>query len=588
MIGIEIYKKHLKKYLFLIVSALLCVSGEAVCDLLQPTVMSKIIDNGVKNGSVDIVIRYGLTMLLISLIGMGFAATRNVLAAFVSQSFGADLRLEAFAKVLRLDESSTDSLDSGSIITRLTNDTSQVVMFVNGMMRIFFKAPLTCIGAIVLAVTLSPRLSIITLASVAVVFVIITISMKLSYRRFTKVQYAIDRINTIVQEYLSGVRLVKAFGRFDKEEAAFEVANDDLAKKSVRSQLVITYLGPLMSLAINLSILTIFYLGSLLFNKGDIEVGKIAAFVSYMSQILGSLIMITNIFNTFVRTKASATRLNQVFSGAVEREGQGDVVGADYKKSDNERAETDSVIEFDNVTFAYPGGSGLPALTELSFTLSKGQTLAIIGPTGSGKSTIAWLLLRFYELNHGNIYYNKKDINSLSLSSLRDSIAIAPQKPMLFSGTILDNILWGKAKSSQTVPMDEVKSAATTACASEFIGGMHDGYDTLLGQGGVNLSGGQKQRISIARAVVKQSPVLILDDCTSALDAITEGRVKANLRSQESTVILITQRIGSALTADKILVMDNGRRVGFGNHEVLLTECETYRDIYNSQIGGDL
>lgn len=575
ILHMNIYKSYIKKYKLMFLSAISCVFLEAVCDLLQPTIMSKIIDEGVKNSEISTVLHFGLIMLGITALGAGFAATRNILASKVSQSFGADLRYDVFKKIMKFSEASADNMESGSLITRMTNDTSQVTQFINGIMRIFFKAPLTCIGSIILAIILSPFMSMVLLAAIGIVAVLIIVSMKMSYSRFSKVQKAIDKVNTVVQEYLMGVRLVKAFGRYDEEEARFDEANTDLYRKSVSSQLVVAYFSPLMSLSVSIGIAIILYLGSILFGKGQLEVGKVAAFINYMNQILFSLIMITNVFNTFIRTKASTERIEEVLSGE-----------EDFINNAEDTEITGGQLEFSNVTFSYPGGSGLPVIKNLSFKIESGETLAVIGPTGSGKSTLAWLCMRFYQLSEGDILLNGRSINEMNTVFLRNSIAFAPQKSMLFTGTVYENIAWAK----ENLETEQVDRAAQNAQADGFINNMPEGYSSRLGQNGVNLSGGQKQRLSIARAMAKEAPVLILDDCTSALDAITEAKVRKAIANQDNkqTVIMITQRIGTAMSADKILVLDNGRNVGFGKHTDLLKDCSTYREIYNSQIGGDV
>ena len=567
-----IYKRYFNKYKVLFITAVSCVFFEAVCDLMQPTIMARIIDEGVKSGNIVIVMRYGLLMLFITIFGAGFANARNILSSKVSQSFGADLRYDIFNKIIRFSEASSDKIESGSLITRMTNDTSQIIQFVNGMMRIFFKAPLTCIGSIILAVMLSPKMSLILFTMVVIVTFFIFISMKMSYKRFIKVQYAIDKINTVVQEYLMGVRLVKAFGRYYDEEKKFGMANSDLSKKSISSQIVIVIFSPLMSLTVGIGIASIIYFGSILFGMGEIEVGKVAAFISYMTQILSSLIMITNIFNTFVRTKASTERVFEVLNSE-----------EDFKGYEGGVKENSGQLSFENVTFSYPNGSGMPAIKNLTFQVKSGETLAVIGPTGSGKSTLAWLCMHFYDINEGVIYFNGTDINTLDCNLLRASIALAPQKSMLFTGSVFDNIALGKLSATE----QEIIEVARIAQADEFIQNMPEKYKSILGQNGVNISGGQKQRISIARALVKNSPVLILDDCTSALDAVTEARVRRGLKTigVEKTIIIITQRIGTAMFADKILVLDNGINMGFGNHEELLLKCKTYQDIFHSQIG---
>jgi ATP-binding cassette, subfamily B, multidrug efflux pump len=568
----EIYKRYYKKYGVMFITAVICVLFEAFCDLMQPTIMADIIDNGVKNGQIPVILHYGILMLLITLFGAVFATARNILSSKVSQRFGADLRFDLFQKIMHFSESGSDHIESGSLITRVTNDTSQITQFVNGMMRIFIKAPVTCIGSIILAVMLSPRLSIILFAVVFVVFVLILISMRLSYSRFARVQAAVDKVNTVVQEYLLGVRLVKAFGRYDEEEKKFEKVNQDVAEKSISSQMIIVLFSPLMSLTVCLGIAGTLFFGSILFNAGQVDVGRVAAYINYMAQILSSLIMITNIFNTFVRTKASNERIMQVLNGE-----------QDYQGTQREFKNRTGRLSFQNVTFAYPNGSGTPAIKNLSFQLNPGETLAVIGPTGSGKSTLSWLCMHFYEADEGTIFYNETNINSLDCNLLRENIALAPQKSMLFSGTVYDNIALGKSDATE----QEIINASVIAQADDFVRKMPDGYNSTLGQGGVNISGGQKQRISIARALVRSSPILILDDCTSALDAVTEAKVRLGLKTagDGKSVILITQKIGTAMTADKILVLDNGEKVGFGSHRELLKTCMTYREIYESQIG---
>lgn len=570
----DIYKYYLQKYKFLFITAIICVFFEALCDLMQPTIMARIIDEGVKNSRVDLVLELGLLMLVITACGACFAASRNILSSKVSQNFGADLRYDVFAKIVKLSEISADKIESGSLITRTTNDTAQVVQFINGLMRIFFKAPVTCLGSIILAVVLSPRLSLILLLVVAIVAAFIFFSMKLSYVRFARVQYAIDKMNTVVQEYLMGVRLVKAFGRYEDEKGKFDRTNTDLYHKSVSSQLVIVYFSPLMSLTVGIGIASILYAGSLMFENGAIEVGKVAAFTNYMVQILASLIMITNIFNVFVRTKASTERIKEVLNSEEDFSGAEQNVNYD-----------DGELAFDGVTFAYANGSGIPAIKNLTFSVKRGETLAIIGPTGSGKSTLAWLCLRFYDVDKGAIYLNGADIKTLDCNVLRNNIAFVPQKSMLFKGTVYENIAWGKPNASE----EEVLEAASAAQAHEFIQNLPGQYDSILGQSGVNLSGGQRQRVSIARALVKKAPVLILDDCTSALDAVTEAKVRHSLQTAnaQKTIMIITQRIGTAMFADKILVLDNGVKVGLGSHKELLDSCQTYKEIYDSQIGSD-
>lgn len=565
----NLYSKYFEKYKLPFLIAVFCVALEAICDLLGPTLMSNIINTGINQASLSKVYYWGMLMLIVTVLGACFAITRSILASKVSQRMGADLRYDLFEKIVYFSELSTDKIESGSLITRMTNDTSQIIQFVNGIMRIFLKAPITCIGSIILASMLNFKLSLIIYSTVAVVAILIIVSMRLSYPRFYKLQKAMDNVNSVVQEYLIGVRLVKAFGTYDKETDKFEKANTDLMQKGISSQIVITLVSPLITLAVGIGTVIVIYIGSRLFTLNLAKIGDITAFTIYMAQILTSLIMITNIFNTFVRTKASTARIKEVFDCDGEFTHSGEI------------KELNGDIDFKNVTFAYPKGSGVPAIKDLSFSIKSGQNLAIIGPTGSGKSTIAWLLLRFYDVNSGQILVNGCDIKELSIDSVRNNIAIVPQKPMLFSGSIGENIRWGNKEAT-----DEMLHQAADMAQAGFIENMQGGYESLLGSSGVNVSGGQKQRISLARGILKNSSILILDDATSALDALTEAKVRENLNSKtrNQTVITITQRCGTAMFADQILVMDNGIKVGYGTHNQLMEHCEVYRDIYKTQI----
>lgn len=565
----NLYSKYFKKYKLPFFVAVSCVVLEAVCDLLGPTLMSNIINTGIDKGMISKVYYWGALMLIITAFGACFAITRNILASKVSQRMGADLRYDLFEKIVYSSELGIDKIEIGSLITRMTNDTSQIVQFVNGIMRIFLKAPITCIGSIVLASILNFKLSLIIYSIVAIVAVLIIVSMKLSYPRFYKLQKAMDKVNAVVQEYLIGVRLVKAFGTYDKETDKFESVNADLIQKGISTQIIITIVSPLMKLTVGIGTVIVILIGSRMFSLNLAKPGDIAAFTIYMAQILTSLIMMTNMFNTLVRTKASTARIKEIFD-----------CEEDFTNN-SEIRELNGDIEFRNVTFAYPNGSGVPAIKGLSFSIKSRQNMAIIGPTGSGKSTIAWLLLRFYDINSGQILVNGCDIKELGIDSVRNNIAIVPQKPMLFLGTIAENIRWGNKEAT-----DEILHQAAQKAQAGFIENMQSGYESHLGSSGVNVSGGQKQRISIARGILKDSSIFILDDATNALDAVTEAKVRENLNSKtgNQTIITITQRCGTAMFADRILVMDNGVKVGFGTHNQLMKDCEVYRDIYKTQI----
>ena len=569
----KIYMRYFTKYKYWFFIAVSCVALEALCDLLGPTLMSHIINDGIELGMIQNVYLWGGRMIFAAALGAVFAVSRNIIASKVSQSFGADLRYDLFSKILNFRQGSADKIDSGSLIIRMTNDVTQLTQFVNGTMRIFFKAPLTCIGSIILASILNLRLSIIIYLVVIIVGLLLYLGMRLSYPRFGKLQAAMDRLNTVVEEYLMGVRLIKAFGTYSDEASRFEDDNTNLMKKGVHAQIVITFISPILTLVVGLGSAAALLAGSRLFTLGLTQPGQISAFIVYMAQILSSLLMITNIFNTFVKTKASVSRITEILN-----------CEDDFKNSENNSdAVISGMVEFNNVTFSYPGGSGVPAIKNLSFYVPAGKSLAVIGPTGSGKSTLAWLLLRLYDpVKNSSIMFDGKDIKKLDIETVRKSVALVPQKAMLFSGTVLDNITWGNPKAEKA----QVEAAIRTSGA-DFIYEMENGIDTYLGSGGVNISGGQKQRISIARGLIKNSPILVLDDATSALDTLTETKVRDNLLSEDnkSTVILITQRCSTAMFADNILVLSDGERVGFGTHDELLEECSIYREIFDSQIG---
>lgn len=569
----KIYMRYFTKYKYWFFIAVSCVALEALCDLLGPTLMSHIINDGIELGMIQNVYLWGGRMIFAAALGAVFAVSRNIIASKVSQSFGADLRYDLFSKILNFRQGSADKIVSGSLIIRMTNDVTQLTQFVNGTMRIFFKAPLTCIGSIILASILNLRLSIIIYLVVIIVGLLLYLGMRLSYPRFGKLQAAMDRLNTVVEEYLMGVRLIKAFGTYSDEASRFEDDNTNLMKKGVHAQIVITFISPILTLVVGLGSAAALLAGSRLFTLGLTQPGQISAFIVYMAQILSSLLMITNIFNTFVKTKASVSRITEILN-----------CEDDFKNSENNSdAVISGMVEFNNVTFSYPGGSGVPAIKNLSFYVPAGKSLAVIGPTGSGKSTLAWLLLRLYDPDkNSSIMFDGKDIKKLDIETVRKSVALVPQKAMLFSGTVLDNITWGNPKAEKA----QVEAAIRTSGA-DFIYEMENGIDTYLGSGGVNISGGQKQRISIARGLIKNSPILVLDDATSALDTLTETKVRDNLLSEDnkSTVILITQRCSTAMFADNILVLSDGERVGFGTHDELLEECSIYREIFDSQIG---
>lgn len=600
---ISLIRKYIKNYWKLYLLALIFLAIEAFCDLMQPTIMSDIIDIGVTSKDLNYVLYRGGRMLAVAAAGAVAAISRNIISSNVSQKFGCELRSDLFRKIQFFSFDNIDKFEPASLITRLTNDVTQVQHFVHGTMRIFVKAPILCIGSFIMAWTLNPRMTIVLVAVVPIIAALIILSAKIGYPLFTKVQNAIDNVNAVTREYLSGVRVVKAFNRFDYEKERFEESNRQLTSLSTTTMRVMSVFGPGMSLTVNVGIVAVLWLGGRWVNYGEMQVGKVIAFINYMTQLLHSLMMISFVFNMFVRAKASTSRIKEVFSqentipehilGTISQPVQ-DITSQQTSQQHSETiSQTDvsrqdigtGMVEFDNVYFSYKNGAGEPVIKGISFTCMPGETIGIIGSTGSGKTTLVNLIPRFYDVSSGVVKIDGADVRYYSTQDLRDKIAIVPQKTILFTGTIAENIRWGKEDAT----IEEVKEAAMAAQAHDFISAAPEGYDTLLGQGGVNLSGGQKQRISIARALIRNPEILILDDCTSAVDVATEAAIRTALKERSEkypcSVFVIAQRITSVMGADKILVLEDGALAGMGTHHELLSSCRVYQDIYRSQIG---
>ncbi len=569
--------KYIKKYWKFFSLAVLFLTFEAFSDLMMPTIMAKIIDVGVAGRDLDYVLKMGGVMLLITIFGAVSASIRSVLASIVSQSFGAELRSDLYRKIQTLSFKNIDRFERASLITRLTNDVTQVQVFANGLMRIFVKSPLLAIGGLIMATRLNIHLSVVLAVVVPIVALFIVINLRLGFPLFSKVQKALDRLNGVMREYLSGVRVVKAFNRFDVEVNKFEKTNEEFKKQSISATRLMAVFSPAIMLAVNLGIVAVLWIGGFGVTNGNVQVGHIIAFINYMTQILFSLMMISMVFNMFVRAKTSAVRMGEVFALEDDLTWKSDVSEAPVEKGR---------IEFNHVSFAYEGTSGEPVLKNITLTCLPGETVGIIGSTGSGKSTLVGLIPRFYDVSAGNIKVDGEDIHLVDPKRLREKIAFVPQKTILFTGTVEENIKWGKEDAS----MEEVEQAARIAGAHDFITASPEGYQTRIGQGGVNFSGGQKQRLSIARALIKNPEILILDDSTSAVDVTTEARIKAGLKKYANslTCLLIAQRITSIIDADKIVVMDHGEIVGMGKHEDLLRDCKVYQEIYQSQIGQEV
>jgi len=560
--------RYIKRHITMFLTAIFFLSIETFADLLQPTFMSYIVDKGVKGQEPAAILRYGLIMIGIALTGAFCAVMRNIYASRTSQQISRELRYDLYTKVNTLSFENIDRLNPSHIITRITNDVTQIQNFINGIMRIMLKAPVTCIGAIILIILQTPRTAPLMLAILCVAGILIYCNMKLGYPRFGRLQGKLDSLNTTSREFLSAVRVVKAFRAEEQEQQKFETASGEFAEAGIASMRVLAVFAPLINLTVNLGIVIMLFASS---HQPLEEIGRLMASVNYMTQVLFALGMVSNILNSAVRAAASSERVEEILSELpTQREaGTGDIT----IKGD---------IIFDDVSFTYAGASR-PSIENISFHVREGETIGLIGTTGSGKSTVVNLLPRFYDSTKGQVRLDGKCVEQIPMRVLREQIAVVPQKALLFTGTIAENLRWGNKEASD----EELRKVAEAACADSFINALDGGYNTMLGQGGVNLSGGQKQRLSIARALLKKPGILILDDSTSALDATTEAKVLQGIRQEARgmTVLLVSQRISSVMNADVILCLEDGRMQGFGTHKELLASCEAYREIYASQIG---
>lgn len=561
---------YIKRHLGIFMMSMFFLSVEAMADLLQPTFMAHIVDDGVKNADINAIFRYGLIMLGIAAAGAVGAVTRNILASHTSQTIGKELRGDMYRKIQTLSFANIDRLRPASIITRITNDVTQIQDFINGCMRIMIKAPITCIGAIALIIIQTPeQIPMITIILV-VAGIFIAANMKIGYPRFGRLQSKLDRLNDVSREFLSSVRVVKAFSAEDREQGKFETASKELAGAGVDAMRVMAVFSPLINLTVNLGIVVLLWVSQ---NGRAAQIGRLMASVNYMTQVLFAMGMVSNILNTAARAMASSRRISEIFDEAPAQSVPDNALYPEIKGE----------VEFRDVSFSYEG-DGHESLSHVSFRAMPGETIGIIGPTGSGKTTLVNLVPRFYDATAGQVLVDGNDVTLVDERVLRTAVAVVSQKALLFSGSIKDNLRWGRQDADDA----ELCAAAETACADSFIDSEERGYDTLLGQGGVNLSGGQKQRLALARALVRSPRILILDDCTSALDASTESKVLTGLREKaaDMTVLLISQRISTVMRADRILCIEDGCVRGMGTHGELMESCPTYRAIYASQIGG--
>lgn len=555
---------------------------QAFSEIYLPTLMADIVDTGVINGDVAYIIRIGGWMLLIAVIGMISAIFGSYWAAKVATGFGRDLRTKVFTKVESFSLEEFDEKGTASLITRTTNDITQIQQLVV-MLRLFLRAPMLCIGSIIMAVSKNAKLSLLLVVILLILTLLIVLLSKKSMPLFKSMQIKLDQLNLVLRENLTGIRVIRAFNRDNYEKKRFHEANLDLTETAIKVNKLMAILMPLVMLIFNLTIIAILWFGSIRINSGSMQVGDLMAFIQYASQIMFSLIILAMMFILIPRASASAIRINEVLD--IEPKIKDPMIPeeSELKMEEGARSEEGKrgYLEFDEVSFYYQGAEE-PAIKKISFSAKPGEVTAIIGGTGSGKSTLVNLIPRFYEVTSGRILVDGMDIRELTQEKLHAKIGLVPQKAVLFTGTVAENISFGTNDLSR----DQIIRAAEVAQASKFISTLEQGYDAQIAQGGTNVSGGQKQQLSIARALAKHPEIYIFDDSFSALDFKTDAKLRQALKKEtkEDTVLIIAQRVTTVMDADRIMVLDGGKIVGMGTHQDLIKTCEVYREIVASQL----
>ncbi|MBY0205109.1 ABC transporter ATP-binding protein/permease [Paenibacillus polysaccharolyticus] len=564
--------RMLKPYRIPIIFILALIFLQTMAELYLPTLMADIVNLGIVKGDVPYIWKIGGFMLLIAIGGTTCSIIASYLSSRTAGGFAKQLRSRVFRHVENFSLQEFDKLGTASLITRTTNDITQVQNVLTMMLRMMIMAPMMCIGGIFMAVSQDAKLSTIFLVVLPVLAGAIALIGSKGFPLFKQIQKKLDRLNLVLREQLTGIRVVRSFNRGEHERVRFNGANTELRDASIKVNVLMATVMPVMMLVMNFSMIAILYFGGLRIDGGHMNIGSLIAFVQYAMQIMFSLIMVSMIFVMIPRASASAERINEVLDM------QPDLSDPAQPRTMKSMQGT---IEFDHVTFRYPGAENA-ALSDISFTARSGETTAIIGGTGSGKTTLLSLIPRFYDVTEGTVRVNGTDVRELKQEELRSKIGFVPQKAVLFTGTVADNIRQGKDDAS----MDEVIHAARTAQAENFISEMKEGYDSLIAQGGNNVSGGQKQRLSIARALVRRPEIYIFDDSFSALDFKTDAKLRAALKSEttEAAVLIVAQRVSTVMDADRILVMDEGEIVGSGTHRELLENNEVYREIVSSQL----
>lgn len=571
--------KYLKPYALFAVLTPLSMVGEVLGDLLQPKLMSKIVDDGVLGQDMNLIIRTGLLMLLVLIGGGACGIAASAFGGIASQSFSRDLRVDVFKRVMGLSFEQTDKFTTGSLVTRLTADITAIQQMVDFMLRMLVRDSLLFFGGIIMMLTLNVRFGIIILCALPVEIIMMIVILKKANPYYSIVAKRLDSVNSVVQENVTGARVVKAYVREDTEEKRFDDANISLMESNLRVQTLMAILQPLLMIILNLSVIAVIVIGGWQVQAQAMKVGEVMAAITYLTQVLHGVMMMSMMFQTLAKASASANRLREVL------ETDPVIKSGSVSLSDK----TGGTVSFKNVSFSYPETKGRPVISDLTLDIKSGESVAILGATGSGKSSLVNLIPRFYDCTAGEVLVDGVNVKDCKLDELRKKVGIVLQKSELFSGTVEDNIKWGDKNAAH----EEVISAAQAAQADEFIQKIPAGYEGIIAEKGASLSGGQKQRLSISRAVLKKPEILILDDSTSALDLGTEAKLRAEIdrKMNGTTLIIIAQRIQSVKSCDRIAVLDHGKLCACDTHENLLKTCEVYQDIYASQVktsGGEV
>jgi len=574
MSDIQRVLRYLSPYKKEAVLATFLLALVVVTDLSIPRLVQVIIDEGVAAGNMPLILRTSLLMIGASLLSAAFMIGNTIFAVRAARSFEADLREGIFKKIQTFSFGNLDDFTTGQLLTRLTSDINQIQMVVLMGLRMFTRAPLMFIGSVSIMWATNPKLASVMFALLPAVFVLVTIFVRILQPLFTRVQERLEYLNQVLQENISGIRVVKAFVRREHENKRFEVANVELYGTALRVSQLMSVFFPVIMAFLNLGTVAVIYYGGLQVFAGTASVGQIMAFINYLFSTMFPVLMLSMMAGQISASNASAGRIMQVLDSQPEVQDRPGAITLDEMKGR---------VVFEDVAFSYRDDGGDPVLCDVSFTAEPGQTVAILGSTGSGKSSLINLIPRFYDVSEGKVSIDGIDVRDIRMDSLRSHVGISLQEAVLFSGTIRDNIRYGRPDASE----EEVIAAAKAAQAHEFITGFPNGYDTMVGQRGVNLSGGQKQRIAIARALLVKPVILILDDSTSAVDVETEAKIEEALEEimADRTSFVIAQRISTVLKADKILVLDDGRIAAEGNHSQLMETSPIYREIYDSQLG---